>query len=147
MRMTRGTTALPYLKQRVFDAIGSQEDERAQGEYRGEVIFVMNSPEFKALRLEYMQSVLERCDHLANAAYALQTNQNIDLTSLRNEIHKIHGSGGFYGFTQLSERAAVAEDLIMQIRSGEAVRDNFALASLVFALVETARTDATHIGL
>lgn len=53
---------------------------------------MMNSPEFQALRLEYMQSVVDRCGYLADAAQALQTNQDLDLIPLRHEIHKIRGS-------------------------------------------------------
>jgi len=107
----------------------------------------MNSPEFKALQLEYLQSVLERMDHLAQSAQALQGNQDVDLIPLRHEIHKVRGSGGFYGFAELSDRAAAAEELIVQIRDGMAVRDNLKLAALVVALLQTARSEATRLGL
>jgi len=119
----------------------------AESEYREEVITVMNSPEFQTLRLEYMQSVLERCDYLSDSAQCLKSEQEVDLITLRHEIHKLRGSGGFYGFTQLSERAAAAEDLILQIRSGVADQDRSALALLVLALVDTAQANARSLGL
>ncbi len=107
----------------------------------------MDSPEFQALRVEYMQSVLERCGYLTDAVQALQTDPDLDLMPLRQEAHKIRGSGGFYGFSPLSERAAAIEDLILQIRDGEATRDHVVLASLVAALVDAARAGAGEVGL
>lgn len=104
---------------------------------------MFNTPEFQALRREYIQGALERCDYLREQARQIrQDDPRVDLQRLRQEIHKFRGSGGFYGFAGLSQASAVAEDQLIQVLEGEAPRENEALAQLVEAVVVAAETAA-----
>lgn len=100
---------------------------------------MFNTPEFQALRREYIQGAIERCDYLREQAGLLkQGDPSVDLLKLRQEIHKFRGSGGFYGFAELSQASATAEDRLIQVLDGDVTRDNEALAGLVERVVEAA---------
>lgn len=108
---------------------------------------MFNTPEFQALRREYMQGVLERCAHLRAEADKLAGGDEVDLRQLRQEIHKCRGSGGFYGFAELSKTSAVAEDQLVLTIDGEIDRDNAHLAQLVHRVVDAAEGAAKEVGL
>jgi len=108
---------------------------------------MFNSPEFQALRREYVESVLERCAHLLTEATRLRSGDEVDLTKLRQEIHKFRGSGGFYGFAGLSQNSGTAEDHLLLVMDGEIPRDNRAIAALVEKVVEAAGAAAKDVGL
>lgn len=78
-----------------------------------------NTPEFQALRREYLESCQERCNFLRGEAELLRSGAEVDLKRLRQEIHKFRGSGGFYGFKDLSAASGDAEDYLVQVFDGE----------------------------
>lgn len=95
-----------------------------------------NTPEFQALRREYLQGAAERADHLQEQVTALRQGDEVDLRQLRQEIHKLRGSGGFYGFRALSDAAAKAEDHVILTLDDEIERDDQRIADLVEQLVQ-----------
>jgi len=108
---------------------------------------MFNSPEFQALRREYLQGVLERIAFLKEETARLRSGGLTDLKPLRQEIHKSRGSGGFYGFTQLSQASAAAEDQLVLTIDGEIDRDDQALAALVDRVVAEAEAAARDLAL
>ncbi len=95
-----------------------------------------DTPEFQALRREYLQGALERRAHLYEHAVRLREGGEVDLVQLRQEIHKLRGSGGFYGFHELSRASGVAEDTIILVIDGEMERDDQQIATLVEQVVQ-----------
>lgn len=89
------------------------------------------SEEFEALRREYIQSAQQRSEVLEKAAASLRKGETVDLKELRQGVHKLRGSGGFYGFAQLSAAAGEAEDQLILVLEGEAEQNNEALAGLM----------------
>jgi len=89
------------------------------------------SEEFEALRREYIQSARQKCRDLEEAAASLRRGDPVDLKALRQLVHKLRGSGGFYGFQALSAAAGKAEDQLILVLDGECPRDDQALAGLV----------------
>ena len=110
-------------------------------------IAMFNTPEFQALRREYLQGVMERCAHMRAEAEKLSRGEAVDLRQLRQEIHKCRGSGGFYGFAGLSQASAVAEDQLVLTIDEEIERDDAQLAILVHKVVEAAEAAAKEAGL
>lgn len=108
---------------------------------------VFNTPEFQALRREYLQGALQRTAQMRADAVRLRSGEPVDLAVLRQEIHKFRGSGGFYGFGALSATSGVAEDQLIMVLDGESPRDNAALAALVEQVVEAAEAAAKETGL
>lgn len=106
-----------------------------------------NTPEFQALRREYLQGALERCDHLCGEIARLRAGEPVDLQTLRQEVHKFRGSGGFYGFQRLSTTSGAAEDQLILVLDGDAPRDDQALAALVERIVAAVGEAAAEIGL
>lgn len=49
----------------------------------------------------------------------MRSGAEVDLKRLRQEIHKFRGSGGFYGFKELSSASGDAEDYLVQVLDGE----------------------------
>lgn len=108
---------------------------------------MFNSPEFQALRREYLQGVVERVAYLREEAAKLRAGQLAELKPLRQEIHKSRGSGGFYGFADLSKAAAAAEDQLVLTIDGEIDRDDQALAALVDKVIAAAEAAAREVGI
>ncbi|MFZ5824882.1 MAG: Hpt domain-containing protein [Bacillota bacterium] len=106
-----------------------------------------DTPEFQALRREYLQGALDRVAHLKEHAHLLRNGALADLKELRQEIHKLRGSGGFYGFHELSEAAARAEDTIILVLDEELDRNDQQIAALIDRVVETVNTAAAQAGL
>lgn len=103
---------------------------------------MFNTPEFQALRREYLDGALQRCAHLEQEAALLRSGGEVDLQALRQEVHKFRGSGGFYGFKELSAASAVAEDRIIQTIAGELNPEPLHLAGLIDQVVAAARQAA-----
>lgn len=95
-----------------------------------------DTPEFQALRAEYLTGAQERSAHLQEAVTQFRQGADVDLKQVRQEVHKIRGSGGFYGFRALSEAAARAEDTLIMVIDGELDRDDQQIASLVEKVVQ-----------
>jgi len=91
--------------------------------------------EYEALRREYLQGVVERAEQLRAGVQALRQGRPVDLKALRQEVHKLRGSGGFYGYRSLSEAAGRAEDTLNLVLDGEIPRDDSQLADLVAQVV------------
>lgn len=108
---------------------------------------MFNTPEFQALRREYLLGAMERTEQLREEAVRLRNGEPVDLTLLRQEIHKFRGSGGFYGFADLSAASATAEDQLIMVIGGERSRDDQRLAELVENVVAAAQAAAKATGL
>lgn len=106
-----------------------------------------NTPEFQALRREYLQGAVERTEHIREQADQLRQGAPVDLKQLRQEIHKLRGSGGFYGFQELSEAAGKAEDTLILVIDEELERDDQQIATLVDRLVQAVTDAAARAGL
>lgn len=102
---------------------------------RNERPHMYQTPEYLALRREYLQNAAVYAKHLRQRVQQLREG-GADLDQLRKEVHKLRGSGGFFGFRGISEAAAQAEDAILPMLSGEAERDDRRVADLVERLVE-----------
>jgi len=94
------------------------------------------TPEYLALRREYLQNAAVHAKHLRKRLQELREGAAVDLLQLRKEVHKLRGSGGFFGFRALSEAAARAEDTILLVLDGEMERDDQQIADLVERLLE-----------
>jgi chemotaxis protein histidine kinase CheA len=94
-----------------------------------------------------MLGVLERCSYLRQEVDKLRGGQVPDLVQLRQEIHKCRGSGGFYGFGQLSATSARAEDQLVLVLDGEAERNDAQLSDLIDLVITAAEAGAREIGL
>lgn len=108
---------------------------------------MFNTPEFQALRREYLQGVIERAAYLRDEAANLRKGGSVDLKQLRQEIHKFRGSGGFYGFAALSAASGQAEDQLVLTLDGEIERDDETLATLVDRVVEAVEAAAKEAGM
>jgi len=95
-----------------------------------------DTAEFDALRREYLQGAIERAEHLQQQAEELRVGAQVDLKALRQEIHKLRGSGGFYGYKALSEAAARAEDTLILVLDDELDRNDQQIADLVQQVVD-----------
>lgn len=90
-----------------------------------------DTPEFVALRREYLQGAVERAAVLRREVAQLRQGEPVDLRQLRQEVHKLRGSGGFYGFADLSRASGEAEDTLVMVLDDEKVRDDQEIAHLV----------------
>lgn len=106
---------------------------------------MFDSQEFQSLRREYIDGAQQRCRFLQEAAAQLRQGDQIDLKALRQEIHKLRGSGGFYGFPQLSAASGAAEDQLIMVLDGDIERDDHVLAGLVDALVAAVQEAARSL--
>ncbi len=64
---------------------------------------------FEALRREYLTSLPARLDELRSDVAALRSGQPEAGTALKIRLHRLAGSGGSYGFAQMSSLARQAE--------------------------------------
>ena len=94
-----------------------------------------NIPEFDELRREYLQGAVDRASHLREQVAQLRQGGPVDLKALRQEVHKLRGSAGFYGFKALSAAAAAAEDTMILVLDGELDRDDRQIADLVDGVI------------
>lgn len=94
------------------------------------------TPEYLALRREYLRNAAVHAEHLRKRIQEMRAGAATDLPQLRQEVHKLRGSGGFFGFRELSEAAARAEDTILLMLDGELERDDQQVADLVEKLLE-----------
>ena len=108
---------------------------------------MFNTPQFQALRREYVENTLARCLHLEQEAASLRSGGQADLQAIRLEIHKFRGSGGFYGFKEISVASAIAEDQLILVLEGTIERNDALLADQVDLVVASVRAAAAEIGL
>ena len=98
---------------------------------------------FHALRLEYLASMPERLQELRSDIAALQSGQPGMDTSIKVRLHRLAGSGGSYGFTQLSSIAREAEHRIARHPTVAAASD---LTVIVERLAQAAEEAARRLG-
>jgi chemotaxis protein histidine kinase CheA len=94
---------------------------------------------FRALRQEYLEGARRRMDELRQLVEAALTDPSA-VARIRMLAHNLRGSGGFYGFTAISEAAAELEELALSILEGRpaAVGALPAAARRLVQAVETA---------
>jgi HPt (histidine-containing phosphotransfer) domain-containing protein len=90
---------------------------------------------FQKLRLEYLAALPARLQELRSDVAAWQAGNADALSSLQIRLHRLAGSGGSYGFAELSSVAREAERWIMR-HGADADRDR--LKATVDRLVEAA---------
>lgn len=73
---------------------------------------------FAALRLEYLEGARSRLAALRNLS-AAAAGDGAALAELRKLAHNLRGSGGFYGFADITAAAAQLEDLTLTALAGE----------------------------
>jgi hypothetical protein len=64
---------------------------------------------FRALRIEYLASLPDRLEELRTDIASLRLGRPEAAPSLKVRLHRLAGSGGSYGFVQLSSLAREAE--------------------------------------
>lgn len=64
---------------------------------------------FRALRIEYLASLPERFEELRADIASLRSGKPEVAPALKVRLHRLAGSGGSYGFVQLSSLAREAE--------------------------------------
>lgn len=64
---------------------------------------------FHALKLEYLASMPKRLEELRSDVRRFRTGNTDSEASLKLRLHRLAGSGGSYGFAQLSALAREAE--------------------------------------
>jgi len=64
---------------------------------------------FRALRIEYLASLPDRLEELRADVAGLRSGKQEAAASLKVRLHRLAGSGGSYGFVQLSSLAREAE--------------------------------------
>lgn len=64
---------------------------------------------FRALRVEYLASLPSRLEELRQDVAALRAGNSDAGDALKVRLHRLAGSGGSYGFVQLSSLAREAE--------------------------------------
>jgi len=61
--------------------------------------------------LRYISRTLNELEHIRDLSALAQSGSTIELKELERAAHKIHGSGGMFGFDQVSDRAGEIEDI------------------------------------
>ncbi len=91
-----------------------------------------------ALRAEYLETTKQQIQPLQAAAdwLAAGTPPESELYALRQRVHKLRGSGGFYGFAQVSEAAAALEDQLLLVLQGGQEYNGRLLGQCACALAE-----------
>ena len=82
-----------------------------------------------ALRAEYLYEAPERVRELSAALGRLRVGDTSALEDLERYFHRLAGSGGSYGFPEITERSRTAEHLVVRL-VGEArtlQREDFAI--------------------
>jgi chemotaxis protein histidine kinase CheA len=64
---------------------------------------------FRALRIEYLATLPGRIQELREDVASLRSGKSEAASSLKVRLHRLAGSGGSYGFLQLSSLAREAE--------------------------------------
>jgi HPt (histidine-containing phosphotransfer) domain-containing protein len=91
---------------------------------------------FHQLRLEYLASLPARLEELRSDVASWQAGNPGALSSLQVRLHRLAGSGGSYGFVQLSSLARDAEGWLT---ANDGVRETDELELILSRLTEAAR--------
>ena len=90
---------------------------------------------FRALRIEYLASLPGRLDELRADVAGLRSGKPEAGASLKVRLHRLAGSGGSYGFVQLSSLAREAEHWLS---ANADVRETDGLELILKRLMEAA---------
>lgn len=91
---------------------------------------------FQQLRQEYLASLPARLDELRSDVASWRAGDPDALSSLKVRLHRLAGSGGSYGFVQLSSLAREAE---RWLTANAGVRETDELELILNKLTEDAR--------
>ncbi len=96
---------------------------------------------YEQLVAQYVASLPDKLAALDRAMSAGRTGDLTALAEAREIAHRIHGTGGCYGLRELSEAAAVLDDLLTSMKRGAGGSwiEADSAASLVRAVAEAAR--------
>ncbi len=100
----------------------------------------LRDEKYEQLVTQYVASLPEKLTALERAMSKGRTGDAAALSEAREIAHRIHGTGGCYGLRELSEAAAVLDDLLTSMKRGAGgswVEANSA-ALLVRAVAEAA---------
>lgn len=94
-----------------------------------------------ALRAEYLESARAVVEHLEAEAERLGAGRltHAEVAGLRQRVHKVRGSGGFYGFPEISAAAANLEDSLILFLQDEQPYDGSRFGELARALAGAIR--------
>ena len=98
---------------------------------------------FQQLRLEYLASLPARLDELRSDVAAWRAGNPDALSSLQARLHRLAGSGGSYGFVQLSSLAREAQSWLTA-NAGDRQTDEVEL--ILNKLTEDVREAQRQIG-
>jgi len=95
---------------------------------------------YAQLVAQYIGSLPEKLATLERAMNAGRAGDPSGLSEAREIAHRVRGTGGCYGLRELSEAAAVLDDLLTQMKRGQGGSWSEAdeAAALVRAVIETA---------
>ena len=91
---------------------------------------------FQQLRLEYLASLPARLDELRSDVASWKAGDTDALSSLKVRLHRLAGSGGSYGFVQLS---SLARDAERWLTADAGVRETDELELILNKLTEATR--------
>jgi chemotaxis protein histidine kinase CheA len=99
----------------------------------------------RQLRAEYLAASTQRVGELRALSAKLTENQAATLTELRRAFHRLAGSGGSYGFAQISAASREGELLLQRLESqalpladADRVAINDRIAAIAEAFAEAA---------
>src|ERR687890_158743 len=99
-------------------------------------------PRLLALQREYLSSMPARLDELRSDIYASGEGSREAAESLRSRLHRLVGSGGSYGFAELS---AIAREGERWLAANPKSPDTERLTSLVERLAAAVRAADTQL--
>jgi len=83
----------------------------------------------RALRVEYLYEAPERVRELSAALGRLRTGDTSAFEDLERYFHRLAGSGGSYGFPEITERGRTAEHVVIRLAGAARTlqREDFAI--------------------
>ena len=91
---------------------------------------------FRALRIEYLASLPDRLEEMRADVASLRSGDAAAVPTLKVRLHRLAGSGGSYGFVQLSSLAREAE---RWLTANEGVSETGELELILNRLTEAAQ--------
>jgi len=98
---------------------------------------------FHALKLEYLASMPEMLEELRSDVSQFRAGNTDSEASLKVRLHRLAGSGGSYGFAQLSALAREAEHWLAG-KSGPAAANQ--LAEMIESLADAVAEEGRRVG-
>jgi HPt (histidine-containing phosphotransfer) domain-containing protein len=100
----------------------------------------LRDEKYEQLVAQYVASLPDKLSALERAMAKGRAGDTAALAEAREIAHRIHGTGGCYGLRELSEAAAVLDDLLTSMKRGAGGSwvEASSAASLVRAVAEAA---------